>query len=195
MAYLEDSKAMPYEFFYTNFRKWLGMIDCYEGCLPRKNESNLLRLFEIIAKSNLVYTANALERIIKLVEHNLNQFGPEQLIRILFYYSKTRYKDLDLVEEIINLIKKDAKQVSLRSLKYLLVALGNLRFDEIEFLKEVKSNEHFWVSLEACVAEPDGGNKEYFAALIKVLNQTAEPIHSTGLLRLQKAVIRTSEPA
>ena len=109
MAYLEDSKAMPYEFFYTNFRKWLGMIDCYEGCLPRKNESNLLRLFEIIAKSNLVYTANALERIIKLVEHNLNQFGPEQLIRILFYYSKTRYKDLGLVEEIINLIKKDAK--------------------------------------------------------------------------------------
>lgn len=97
LAYLEDYKALPYEFFYSNRHKWLKMIDCYGGFLPRKSESNLLRMFEIVAKSRLAYTANMLEQVMKLVEGNLRQFLPEQLIRILFYYSKTKYKDVDLV--------------------------------------------------------------------------------------------------
>lgn len=60
LVYLEDYKAMPYEFFYDNRQRWFQMIDCYDGCLLRKSEGNLLRMFEIVAKGKLVYTADLL---------------------------------------------------------------------------------------------------------------------------------------
>jgi hypothetical protein len=54
----------------------------------------VLRMFEIIAKSKMVYNSSILEQIISLVSANLKQFSAEQLIRILFYYSKSKYKDV-----------------------------------------------------------------------------------------------------
>jgi vacuolar-type H+-ATPase subunit C/Vma6 len=57
------------------------------------------------------------------------------------------------VENIITLIRISIRDITERSMKYLLIALGNLKFDEIKFLREVKQSEYFLKSIEECIKD------------------------------------------
>lgn len=48
-----------------------------------------------------------------------------------------RYQDNELVEQIINLLTKEVSEVNKRSLKYMIMALGNLKYNEVGFIKRM----------------------------------------------------------
>lgn len=44
---------------------------------------------------------------------------------------------------IVVRLRKDVKELSLTNMKYLLVSMGNLNFNDLKFFKVIQKNEYF----------------------------------------------------
>lgn len=110
--------------------KWLDII-APTPILLDKNESSLLKLLEIFSKERLFYCEKIIERSYDLILRNIDDLDGTDLIRALYYYSKTPYEDREIVREIIVRLSKKIEEVTSPQMNLLLIALGNLEFSDL----------------------------------------------------------------
>ena len=80
----------------------------------------------MLSKQRLEYYGEVLERVYGLVMENVEDLDGVDLVRVLYYYSKGRWRDEGVQREIAGRVGRKMEELEVGEMGLLLIALGRL---------------------------------------------------------------------
>lgn len=181
-----------YPIRYSEFVELKELILNNIETIPITKDQNLIEFLAFFEKFDLENYAEYFSKIVSKYESRFNYLSPEDLVKIIYNFSKFRISGKQMWDNLLNIISKQLDHIQTHSLTRLFLGLSMLKISESDLFPENSEQDKIFTSIIKLLEKEENSSKldshDVFCICISL---TKKPVNAVDVpeklwLRMQK---------